>query len=473
MGFLQKVDAFRTIPKDFCESGTNHGAFLTLAAACLCTILFGCELNAFLTVVTRTRIVMDSNQDELLKINFDVTLHDLPCSYVSVGVWDSFGSDRLNITKNVQKQKIDHEGKAGDAYTEDELLEIESQELALTEEEKVEYDADWSSSSDNFKHDSFQSVIEAHDMTMLLFYADWCAPCMAFKPTWNKFEDWVNKGKNGQAAPEVIDADGKTITGIRVLKINCVEFKQVCYDESIQSFPSVRLYRRSVGKQNHYVAYEGKRSEDALFDFLKTEAKKRHLHSGAKHHSMFKEGCRVRGFVEVARVPGTLHFEAKSADQKTMLNSAFTNVSHEVHHLSFGEETPVLKVSGSLPKEYQRHISPLDEKNFAVDMFHQAPHHYIKVVSTTFESWGGVRSYQMTHQHRIANINKKTVPQAKFSYDLAPVEVIVTSERKKKWYDFFTSALAIVGGTYTVMGLMSGAFNMASRQFKSNMGKLS
>ena len=105
-------------------------------------------------------------------------------------------------------------------------------------------------------------------------------------------------------------------------------------------------------------------------------------------------------------------------------------------------------------------------------MFHQAPHHYIKVVSTIFESWGFTKSYQMTHQHRNANINKQTVPQAKFSYDLAPVEVLISQERKKKWYDFFTGALAIVGGTYTVMGLLSGTFNMASKAFKGNIGKL-
>ena len=125
-----------------------------------------------------------------------------------------------------------------------------------------------------------------------------------------------------------------------------------------------------------------------------------------------------------------------------------------------------------IPDEYKQHMSPLKGKSFYVEKFHQAPHHYIKVVSTTFESWGAARSYQMTHQHRNANIAKRATPQAKFSYDLAPVEVVVTQERKKKWYDFFTGALAIVGGTYTVMGITSGAFNMASKAFKKNLGKL-
>eukprot|EP01061_Rhynchopus_euleeides_P026798 TRINITY_DN43650_c0_g1_i1.p1 TRINITY_DN43650_c0_g1~~TRINITY_DN43650_c0_g1_i1.p1 ORF type:complete len:473 (+),score=164.23 TRINITY_DN43650_c0_g1_i1:77-1495(+) len=471
MGFLRRIDAFRTIPRDFCEGGTVHGALLSALAAVLCMVLFFCELNAYLTVTTRTRIVMDSNQDKLLQINFDITLQDLPCDHVSVGIWDSFGNDRLNITKNIVRQSIDHEGnEKGHAYSDDELIELDSHEQELSEQDKMEYDSDWASSSDSFKHNNFNGVIESHDLTMLLFYADWCPPCRAFKPTWDEFEDIVNGKKPGQM-PEIKDADGYIINkGIRVLKINCVEFKQACIDEGIGSYPTVRAYKRAITQKRQYTVYEGERRVPGLLNFLKTEAGKRHLHSGATHHNIFKEGCRLNGFVEVARVPGTLHFESKSSANK-MLNNAFTNVSHEIHHFSFGENTNHEDLQ-RIPTEYKRHIAPLSGKSFYVDKFHMAPHHYIKVVSTTFASWGGVRSYQMTHQHRNANIAKKAVPQAKFSYDLAPVEVIVTQERKKKWYDFFTGALAIVGGTYTVMGITSGAFNMASKAFKQNLGKL-
>eukprot|EP01059_Diplonema_ambulator_P006724 TRINITY_DN16336_c0_g1_i1.p1 TRINITY_DN16336_c0_g1~~TRINITY_DN16336_c0_g1_i1.p1 ORF type:complete len:491 (+),score=97.93 TRINITY_DN16336_c0_g1_i1:60-1475(+) len=470
MQFLRKVDSFRTIPKDLSE-GTVTGAVLTMVAAVLCGVLFVCELAAFVTMETQTRIVMDSNQDKMLKINFDVTMSDLSCDHVTVGVYShGFGGDRLNITRNIQRQRIDHQGNdKGHAYTDDELLELDSNEQQLTEQEQAEYDSDWSSSSDSFRHDNFDGVIESHDYTMLLFYADWCPPCRAFKPVWNEFEASANRPTSNN----IVDADGKPLgKGLRVLKINCVDFRQACVDESIQSFPAVRLYRRTLGAAKKFSNYEGERSVKGLYEFLKTEVAKRHLHVGAKHHSVFAEGCRIKGFVEVSRVPGTLHIEAKTSDSK-MLNGAFTNVSHTVHHLSFGEESPLLTGGGlPIPQQYKQHIAPLDGRTFNVDRFHQAPHHYIKVVSTTFESLNGLRSYQMTHQHRMANIPKKATPQAKFSYDLAPVEVIVSEERKKKWYDFFTSALAIVGGTYTVMGLTSGLCNMASRSFKQRVGKL-
>eukprot|EP00755_Sulcionema_specki_P027770 Sspe_Gene.88451::Locus_60475_Transcript_1_1_Confidence_1.000_Length_850::g.88451::m.88451/K20367/ERGIC3, ERV46; endoplasmic reticulum-Golgi intermediate compartment protein 3 len=195
MKSLRRFDAFRTVPTDLAEA-TTTGAILTVVAGVLCLSLFICELWAFLTITTRTRIVMDTNQDQLLRINFDITMFDLACDYVSVGVWDSFGSDRLNITKNIMKQKLDHMGNdKGHPYSDEELVELDDIQGELSEEERAEYDADWATSSDSFKHDDFDMVVDSHDFTVLLFYADWCPPCRAFKPTWNQFEDKVNQGQ--------------------------------------------------------------------------------------------------------------------------------------------------------------------------------------------------------------------------------------------------------------------------------------
>jgi len=47
------------------------------------------------------------------------------------------------------------------------------------------------------------------------------------------------------------------------------------------------------------------------------------------------------------------------------------------------------------------------------------------------------------------------VPEAKFAYDLSPMAVVVSS-KGRRWYDFVTSVCAIVGGTFTVLGLVDG-----------------
>ena len=46
------------------------------------------------------------------------------------------------------------------------------------------------------------------------------------------------------------------------------------------------------------------------------------------------------------------------------------------------------------------------------------------------------------------------IPQARFSYDLSPMSVVI-STKGKRWYEFVTSICALIGGTFTVVGLIS------------------
>jgi len=434
---------------------------MTMVAVITCSVLFLCEVTAFMTSKTRTDIVLDSNQDSLLRINFDVHMLDISCDHVTVGVWDAFGTERMNITRNVQKQRIDHKGnEKGHPYTEDELVELEFSDKSFTKEELAELDSDWSASSDQFQHDNFQSVVDAHDFTFVNFYADWCPHCRQFSPTWGTFEDKVNSKQD-----KMLDADGVE-ANVRVLKINCVDFEEACTEQKVQGFPSIRLYRRGA-KDKQWVEYRGPREMEALSQFAHGEVGKRHMHAGAQYHEMFTEGCRISGFVEVARVPGTVHFQAMHTNDKT-LNLAFTNVSHHVHRFTFGEDTD--RSIASLPSEYKRHANPLDGKVFSAPKFHMAPHHYIKVVHTRWET-SSLRSYQLTHQWSLRTIQRKVIPQAKFSYDLSPVEVVVR-KGDRRWYDFVTSIFAIIGGAFTVMSMTSGVLNLASAQFKNSINKL-
>lgn len=459
--FMHSFDAFRSVPKDLTQASAT-GATMTMVAVVVCAVLFVCEVSAFMTSKMRTDIVIDSNQDSLLRINFDVSMMDMACDHVTVGVWDAFGTDRMNITRNVQKQRIDHKGKErGHPYTEDELVELEFSEKSFTKEELAELDADWSSSSDQFKHDDFQSVVDAHDFTFVNFYADWCPHCQKFRPIWTTFEERVNKGEEA-----MLDADN-TKANVRVLKINCVDFEETCQEQKVSAFPSVRLYRRG-SKEKTWVDYSGPREEKALANFARNEVRKRHMHVGAHYHEIFAEGCRVSGHIEVARVPGTVHFQAMHTNQKT-LNLAFTNVSHKVHHFSFGEDGG--RSINALPKEYRRNANPLDGMSFITEKFHMAPHHFIKVVHTRFEGKSNVRSYQQTHQWSIRTVQRKVVPQAKFSYDLSPVEVVVR-KGDRRWYDFVTSIFAIIGGAFTFMSMTSGMLNFASAHFKASINKL-
>ena len=53
------------------------------------------------------------------------------------------------------------------------------------------------------------------------------------------------------------------------------------------------------------------------------------------------------------------------------------------------------------------------------------------------------------------------MPEAKFSYNLSPIAVHHRFEPKIHWYDYLTSLMAIVGGTFTVIGMLENSINVA------------
>ena len=105
---------------------------------------------------------------------------------------------------------------------------------------------------------------------------------------------------------------------------------------------------------------------------------------------------------------------------------------------------------------------------------HQAFHHYIKVISTHYEKqrmFGRaatkVQGYQMVAQSQLMHYAEDDIPEAKFSYDLSPMAVLVSSEGRR-WYDFVTSLCAIVGGTFTVVGLLDNAMHKYTKDGKGS-----
>jgi hypothetical protein len=56
----------------------------------------------------------------------------------------------------------------------------------------------------------------------------------------------------------------------------------------------------------------------------------------------------------------------------------------------------------------------------------------------------------------------------KFIFDLSPIAVSYTS-RSRRWYDYLTSVMAIIGGTFTVVGMLESTLSTAvsgRRRFK-------
>ncbi len=69
--------------------------------------LFLCELWAFLSVAVETSVVLDPNTDPLVRINFNITVYEVPCEFAMIDVVDVLGTRNDNVTKNINKWNVD------------------------------------------------------------------------------------------------------------------------------------------------------------------------------------------------------------------------------------------------------------------------------------------------------------------------------------------------------------------------------
>jgi Endoplasmic reticulum vesicle transporter. len=183
-------------------------------------------------------------------------------------------------------------------------------------------------------------------------------------------------------------------------------------------------------------------------------------------------GCQISGFLLVDRVPGNFHIQARSPHHD--IDAKLTNVSHEVHHLSFGDPgiRRIMDRSKFMtPKGFEKTLNPLDGNVYVNHNHHEAFHHYLKVVTTDFQDpfqkksrsrfsrQDGIRAYQILSSSQLSFYRSDIVPEAKFSYDPSPIAVYHRRSYKKRWYDYITSLMAIIGGTFTVVGMIESTIH--------------
>eukprot|EP00798_Chlamydomonas_sp_ICE-L_P014246 gene14246-20219_t len=465
---LKSVDFFRKIPTDLTEA-TMSGAWISLGAAIMMIILFSMELVSFMSTQSTSQLIVDrSSSNDLLKFNFNVSFPSLSCEFATLDVSDSLGTKRMNLTKTVRKTPITIDLEhAGESTADTHKAAIKYDEEDRFEEDLLDIDV-----THPLTHDNFLGTLARYPIVVVNFYAPWCHWCMRLEPTWevvtkevhDKYPEW----------------DGR----IRFAKIDCTAEMELCRSHFIQGFPSLRVFRKghddvTVGGRHDHEAYSGDRTKEDLLHFADTLV----LSAGNPHHKHASLGsapttlgCNMAGFVLVKKVPGTLHFRAKSDGHS--FDHVFMNMTHAVHHMYLGTKPNSRKLHQlerlhphGLAKEW---ADKLHGKSFVSDRTQDTHEHYMQVVLTTIEPRGGHKAsqydaYEYTaHSHTFVSDD---VPSVKVSYDLSPIQIVVT-EVTKPWYHFLTTTCAIIGGVFTVAGILDAVFYGAAKLMKKvNLGK--
>ncbi|XP_071105582.1 endoplasmic reticulum-Golgi intermediate compartment protein 3-like [Haliotis cracherodii] len=187
------------------------------------------------------------------------------------------------------------------------------------------------------------------------------------------------------------------------------------------------------------------------------------------------EGCRVFGYLEVNKVAGNFHFAPGKSFQQHHVHvhdlQAFGgqkfNITHRIKHLSFGTDYPGI-------------INPLDETYEAAEAEQMMFQYFVKVVPTTYTQISGqtlhTNQFSVTKHSKTvaAGSGESGLPGVFFMYELSPMMVKYT-EKQRSFMHFLTGVCAIIGGVFTVAGLIDGMIYHSARaiQKKIDLGKAS
>ncbi len=197
-------------------------------------------------------------------------------------------------------------------------------------------------------------------------------------------------------------------------------------------------------------------------------------HGSLEDEKALKEGCQIYGYLEVNRVGGSFHIGPGRSfsinhvhvhDVQPFSSTDF-NLTHTIRHLSFGRH-----VEG-------REAPPLDSVVGFADRGATMFQYYLKVVPTTYSRADGsvflTNQYSVTrHQKVVSAMSGETgMPGVFFSYELAPF-MVKYSEKEKSFGHFATGLCAIIGGVFTVAGILDKMVYSSAKimQKKMEIGK--
>ncbi|BFG29472.1 hypothetical protein CerSpe_157460 [Prunus speciosa] len=474
-GKIKSVDFYRKIPRDLTEASLS-GAGLSIIAALAMMFLFGMELNSYLAFSTSTSVIVDKSSDgDFLRIEFNISFPALSCEFASIDISDVLGTNRLNITKTIRKFSIGPDLKpTGSEFHSGPALHD------IKHGDGDEYAGDGSVS---LTARTFEKFTHQHPILVVNFYAPWCYWSNRLKPSWEKAAKIIRERYD----PEI---DGR----ILLAKVDCTEEGDLCKRNHIQGYPSIRIFRKgSDVRDDHghhdHESYYGDRDTDSLVKTMETlvapipvEAQKLALEGksdngtdNAKRPAPLTGGCRIEGYVRVKKVPGNLVISAHSGAHS--FDASQMNMSHVISHFSFGRMiTP--KVMSDVKRLVPYLGGSHDRLNGRSFINHRdlganvTIEHYLQIVKSeviTGRNHKLIEEYEYTAHSSL--VQSLQVPVAKFHFELSPMQVLIT-ENQKSFSHFITNVCAIIGGVFTVAGIVDSILHNTIRMMrKIELGK--
>lgn len=203
----------------------------------------------------------------------------------------------------------------------------------------------------------------------------------------------------------------------------------------------------------------GRHEVGALDNMVKTPFESFDKHK-AKHN-----GCRLEIKFQINKVPGNFHLSTHSARKQPQS----IDMAHVIHEISFGDDVSSFNLVGS--------FDPLKGMQKLDDSSLQSHEYHLRIVPSIYEELDGsmLRPYQYQYAHKkyiSLALTGQVIPAIWFKYDINPISVKYKKHRRPL-YEFVCMTCAIIGGTFTVAGIIDSlVFSASSMLEKAQLGKL-
>ncbi|KAJ3668998.1 hypothetical protein LUZ60_010948 [Juncus effusus] len=377
---LKNLDAYPKINEDF-YSRTLSGGIITAVSAFVMLLLFISETRLYLNAATETNLIVDTSRGERLRVNFDITFPEIPCTLLSVDTMDISGEQHYDIRHDLTKKRLDRLGHV-----------IESKQEGI------------GSPKIGRPLQKHGGRLE-HDET-------YCGTCYGAE-----------------------SSDDHCCN-------TCEEVKEA--------------YRKKGWALTNQDLID-QCTREGFIERVKAQQ---------------GEGCNVEGFLDASKVAGNFHFAPGKGfhhsnvkiQELAEYNLDNHNITHKINKLSFGTEFPGV-------------VNPLDGAKWTQPAASGTYQYFIKVVPTIYTNIKGQQinsnQFSVTEHFREGNVNPKPQPGVFFYYDFSPIKVLFT-ERNRSLLHYLTNLCAIVGGIFTVSGIIDSFIyhgQKAMKKKKIELGK--
>jgi len=265
-GVFKRADMYAKLPRELAE-GSVLGGVLSVVFLCVFVLLFAAQLRELWGVTTVTDVLVDHSDDDTFQVNLKLELPALSCEWATIDVIDALGTRHFNISgEGIYKHSagatkylgVEHGASGGSASqarlrhalllrffspsrAAHPVIDIENQKTLLQAEPEYGESTD----IDHYGNAriayevtgaTFERMVRAHQVLLVNFHAPWCAHCQKTAPIFEHAAELVRDDLRAAGRPRLAAA---------LATVDCTldGNKDLCRDQHIQAFPTMRVYR--------------------------------------------------------------------------------------------------------------------------------------------------------------------------------------------------------------------------------------